>query len=333
MSWRDSLWAAAAVATHIGAQAQENISHTLHSAAAKAQATYQDYQQAPTEPPSTNGHSTHSSDPADLPPSSSSSSFSSDASASLASLASLPLHPPLLRLLPLPPTSLPSLFTSSLSLHPLPPTHNTAPNPADTAHSEREQLLPTLPSHPPTPPPTITLDGSDLDDLPPLIVTKSTLTPLKLFTGHPSSSDSSALRRSPLHHSRPLSTRRDLLPSPPPHAPQPHMEGRLQAQVQLFAAQDDMMEDMRGSIARLGEMSISIGGEVREQEALLEGGGGGDGGERGADGEQPAEAGEDPQGSTALPPVCHRGTHSRRRRPLLGSILRVKGRRRGGEEV
>ena len=269
MSWRDSLWAAAAVATHITAQAQENISHTLSSAAAKAQASYHDYQRTPTAPPSSDGPSTDDAH---------TSSSSSDASASLSSLASsLSTLPSSLSSLSLP-SSLPSLFSSSLTPHhhPPPATSNTAPTHADTAHSEMEQLLPTLPSHPLTPPPTISLDSADIDDLPPLIVTKSSLTPLKLFTGH--ATDDSSTLRAPPPHPRPLSMRKHLLHPSAAAASQQgvqggvageYVEGRVQAQVQLFAAQDEMMEDMRGSIARLGELSLTIGGEVREHEELL----------------------------------------------------------------
>ena len=47
------------------------------------------------------------------------------------------------------------------------------------------------------------------------------------------------------------------------------MHVRQQSQLQLFAAQDNLIEDMRGSIARLGELSGDIGSEVREHDALL----------------------------------------------------------------
>jgi hypothetical protein len=294
MSWRDSLWAAAAAASTLKDHAQFNITETLQTAAAKAQQTYEataaaaaSYSNSAAHQPDSNGHHTH--DPASpaFSPSPSTASFSPDvtspASSTSSSLSSIASS---LTSLPssLSSFSLPSSFSRLTSLTDSATPHSHAPLPS--VHEEREQLIPSgAARRDDVSPEPVVLNAED--DLPPLVVNKSSLhsqqpaaAPGRASQASADSEPAPSLYYTPRqHHAR--NARRELLSSATPPssasagrsspaaASVAQFEHARQAQVQLFAAQEEVMEDMRESIARLGELGAAIGGEVREQGAML----------------------------------------------------------------
>ena len=155
-----------------------------------------------------------------------------------------------------------------------------------SVNDEREQLIPSASARRgDVSPEPVVLNAED--DLPPLVVKKSSLhsqqaaaVPGRLSQSSVDSEPAPSLYYTPRQHQA-RSARRELLSSSTPSssasasrstpsaASVVQFEQARQAQVQLFAAQEEVMEDMRESIARLGEMGVAIGSEVREQGAML----------------------------------------------------------------
>jgi len=279
MSWRDSLWAAAAVANTLKDQAQS----TLTSAAAQVQQTYHEatannstanytpVKQHDGDARVTNGtngtqHDTQASD----------STFLTSIAASFPSLTALSSSLPS----SLTSLALPTALSSRLSALTDAAPPNTAPEPVDSDTEQSEQLISTAHhSHRSSDHDgdvaVLTLDADEVD-MPSLVVNKTSLqTPVKPNTAHASDSDDApSLYYTPQQHKAKQqratfnsSNTNNHTASSPEH--DTYLATRQHSTQQLFHAQDEVLDSMRGSIARLSELSTDIGREVVEQEAML----------------------------------------------------------------
>ena len=289
MSWRDSLWAAAAAATTLADQAQS----TLTSAAASVQQTYHEATSvsanayAPVKQDDGDTHTTNGSNGvngARVEEQSAETSSLSSIAASFPSLAALSSSLPT----SLASLNLPDALSSRLSALTDASPPNTAPVPVDSDTEQSEQLISATATHshhrarqPPhshangtsdSDVAVVTLDADELG-MPSLVVHKTSLqTPVKL-TAHANDSDEApSLYYTPQQHKAKQqrntvsNTQSSAAASPEADA---HLHSRQQSTVQLFAEQDTVLDSMRGSIARLSELSGDVGRELGEHEAML----------------------------------------------------------------
>ena len=280
MSWRDSLWAAAAVAATLKDQAQS----TLTSAAAQVQQTYHDATNnaatayAPVEQDDTDAHA-----PAATNGTRHGNSHTADSTSLTSITASFPSLTALSSSLPssLTSLSLPTALSSRLSALTDASPPNTAPAPADSDTEQSEQLI-TRASHSAgdsirdSDVAVLTLDADEVE-LPSLVVNKTSLQmPIKPAARASDSEEAPSLYYTPQQHR--AKQQRDTnghhsninhtaSSSSPEH--DAYLSNKQQSTVQLFHAQDEVLDSMRGSIARLNELNADIGREVGEHEAML----------------------------------------------------------------
>lgn len=276
MSWRESLWAAAEIASTFKEQAQS----TLTSAAAQVQQTYNERTNhaAAAYSAVTQHDGTSHGASGTAPDSSSNDSSLTSIAASFPSLTSLSSS------LPQSFTSLtlPSALSSRLAaLTDTPSPNNTAPAPVDADDEQSEQLI-SAASHtqrdrqPDSDVAILTFDPDEVE-LPSLVVNKTSLsTPIKPASRINDSDDAPSLYYTPQQHRAKQQRATNGNGNNHSHAASAaspeqdaHFNSAQQSTTQLFRAQDDVLDSMRGSIARLGEMSHDIGGELGEQEAML----------------------------------------------------------------
>ena len=279
MSWRDSLWAAAEIASTFKDQAQSSLTsaaaqvqQTYHEATNSAATTaYAPVRQHDTDAHGANGtNGTRSDSPA--PESSSLTSLAASFPSLTALSSSLPSSLSSLTL----PTALSSRF-SALTDAPPP---NTAPAPVDSDDEQSEHLISSSRHHTHSSSRTdsdvavMTLDADEVE-LPSLVVNKTSLqTPVKPAARVSDSEEAPSLYYTPQQHkakqqrnTNNSSNHTTTTAASPEH--DAYFHTKQQSTSQLFHAQDEVLDSMRGSIARLSELSADIGREVVEHEAML----------------------------------------------------------------
>ena len=277
MSWRDSLWAAAEIASTFKDQAQS----TLTSAAAQVQQTYHEATNnsttayAPVKQHDSDAHGADGTNGAGHDSPAADSSSLASIAASFPSLTALSSSLPS----SLSSLNLPSALSSRLSALTDAPPPNTAPAPVDSDDEQSEQLISTT-NHSRDSQPAdsdvavLTLDADEVE-LPSLVVNKTSLqTPIKVSARASDSDEAPSLYYTPQQHRAKQqrdsnNTNGNHTASTPSPAHDDYLHTRQQSTAQLFQAQDDVLDSMRGSILRLGELSVDIGREVGEQEAML----------------------------------------------------------------
>ena len=284
MSWRDSLWAAAAVASTLKDQAQS----TLTSAAAQVQQTYHDATNNSTaaytavKQHDTDTHATDGTNDAEHDSTASDSSSLTSIAASFSSLSSLSSSLPS----SLTSLALPTALSSRLSALTDASPPNTAAAPIDADEEQSEQLLSSSSGSGPhmhsgaadSDVAVLTLEADEVG-LPSLVVNKTTLqTPIKLTAHASDSDDAPSLYYTPQQHKAKQQRHtnghsNNSNNSNNHHTASPESDAylciRQQSTAQLFHEQDEVLDSMRGSIARLSELSMDIGREVGEHEAML----------------------------------------------------------------